>query len=468
MSIAPPAAVAAEFARAWYVVLAAAVGVGLGITGLPIYTTGQFIRPLGEAFGWSRSATAGGLSVVTICSVLMAPVIGALVERFGVRRVAMPAMVGFSIGYLSLTLHGGSIGLYYAGWVAVGVLGAGTSPIVWTRAVASWFERSRGLALGITLCGTGLVAVVGPGVVGAIIAALGWKAGFYALAAAPVVIGLPLVALLFRAREAAYGTAAGAPGAVPLGAEAGALLAAPGTEAAAAVVLPGMEAREVPVLPRMGARAVSAVAGMEAGAAPVLPGMEAGKALTSGRFWRLAVAFFLMSIVVGGMIVSLPAMLADRGVDLAQAAKALGYLGFAVIGGRLATGALVDRFPARVVAAITVMLPAVACWLLAEGMHAVPAIVMIGLSTGAEVDLLAYLISRYFGMRHYARIYGVGLSVFSAGVGIGPLLGGWVHDRAGSYAPALYGFAAMSVIAGVLIGSLGRPSEVYAYRARAQ
>ncbi len=392
-----------EFARAWRVILAAAGGVGLGTTGLPIYTTGQFIRPLGDAFGWSRSATAGGLFFLTAGSVLMAPVIGALIERFGVRRVAMTAMCGLCLGYVGLTLNGGSITAYYAGWAMLAVLGSGTSPIVWTRAVASWFERSRGLALGITLCGTGLVAVIGPGLVGGIIAAHGWQAGFYALAGAQVVIGLPLVFFLFHARE----PVAGAP----------------------------------PI---------------------VLPGMSFAQAIASSRFWRLALAFFLISIVVGGLIVSLPALLADRGINLAQASAALGYLGFSIIAGRLTIGFLVDRFPARIVAPAYILLPVGGCLLLAHGMAAMPAILLIGLSAGAEVDLLAYLISRYFGMRHYARIYGWGLSAFSAGAGTGPVFGGWAHDATGSYVMALHAFAAMVTVAAALIATLGQPDPAYA------
>ncbi len=387
-----------EFGRAWTVILAAAVGVGLGTTGLPIYTTGQFIRPLGEAFGWSRSQTAGGLIFLTIGSVLMAPIIGALIERFGVRRVAMTAMGGLCIGYFGLTLNGGSVGRYYLGWAVLSVLGAGTSPIVWTRAVASWFERSRGLALGITLCGTGVVAVIGPGIIGGIIAAYGWQAGFYALSAAQIVVGLPLVFLLFRARD-----------------------------------------------------------DQPAAAAMTLTGVTVGQAMRSGRFWRLAAAFFLISIVVGGLIVNLPPMLADRGVDLAQAARALGFLGISIIIGRLTIGSLVDRFPARLVAPVYIILPAISCVLLAQGLAPMPAILLIGLSAGAEVDLLAYLISRYFGMAHYARIYGWGLSFFSAGAGTGPIFGGWVHDRTGSYVLALYAFAVMVAVAAGLIGSLGRP-----------
>lgn len=390
-----------EFAVAWTVILAAAVGVGLGTTGLPIYTTGQFIRPLGTAFGWSRSATAGGLIFLTIGNVLMAPVIGWLIERFGVRTVAMTAQLGLCAGYFSLTLNGGSLAAWYAGWAVLAVLGSGTSPIVWTRAVASWFERSRGLALGLTLCGTGVVAVIGPGLIGGIVASYGWQAGFYALSGAQLVVGLPVVFFLFRARDAVAGVS---------------------------VPLAGLSVRQV---------------------------------LAGSRFWRLSGAFFCISLVVGGMIVSLPAMLADRGIALDTASRALGLMGGSIIVGRLAIGFLVDRMPARAVAPVFILLPVVSTLMLAHGLAPVPAVVLLGLAAGAEVDLLAYLISRYFGLLHYAKIYGWALPAFSAGAGVGPIFAGWVHDETGSYVGALYAFACSVTVAAGLIGTLGRPDPAF-------
>lgn len=386
-----------EFRRAWTVILAAGIGVGLGTTGLPIYTTGQFILPLQAAFGWSRSEISGGLLSLTIVGVVMAPLVGVLAERLGVRVVAMTAMVGLAVGYCGLTLHGGSIVLYDAGWALLAVLGAGTSPIVWTRAVASWFDRQRGLALGLTLCGTGVVAMVGPGIIGAIIAAHGWQAGFLALAAAQIVIGLPVVFFLFRARETAARSARAEPDGVVL---------------------------------------VQAVRGR--------------------RFWQMAAAFFLIAIVVGGMIVHLPAMLADRGLPMAASSRALGLLGVALIAGRLSIGALMDRFPARVVAPVFILLPVLSCLFLLRGIGTVPAVILSGLSAGGEVDLLAYLVSRYFGMLNYARIYGWMLSAFSAGVGLGPVFAGWVHDRSGGYAGALDVFMVLMIVAATLIATLGR------------
>lgn len=395
---------AAEFGRAWRVIVAAAVGVGLGVTGLPIYTTGQFVRPLQEAFGWTRAQSTGGLIYLTIGSVLMAPVIGALIERFGVRRVALVAQLGLCIGYFGLTLNGGSVPLYYLGWAVLAILGSGTSPIVWTRAVASWFERGRGLALGITLCGTGLVALVGPSIIGGIVTTYGWQAGFYTLSGAQIVLGMPLTLLLLRSRDR--------------------------TEPhAAATVLTGMTLRE---------------------------------AAGTTQFWKLIVAFYLISVVVGGLIVHLTPMLGDMGMPQLRVGRMLGFLGFAIITGRLTIGALVDRFSATVVAPIYICLPVLSCFLLADGTQPVMSILLIGLSAGAEVDLLAFLMSKYFGMKHYAKIYGWGLSAFSAGAGSGPILAGWVHDETGSYRLALYAFAALMIVGAALIGSLGRLRTVLA------
>jgi MFS family permease len=399
-----------EFACAWRVIVAAAVGVGLGTTGLPIYTTGQFILPLRSAFGWSRSATEGALICLTVGGIMMSPVIGTLTDRFGVRRVALASQLGLCLGYLGLTLNGGSLLAYYVGWAVLSVLGAGTSPIVWTTAVASWFEHNRGLALGLTLCGTGIVAIIGPGITGGLIAAYGWRAGFIALAAAQLLIGWPLTAALLKTRD-----------------------------------------QPVPTL-----------------AAPVsAEGATVHEATRSSRFWRMLAAFALIAITVGGLIVNLPAILADHGLAPAQAGRALGLLGFALIAGRLTIGWLLDRVPARFVAPAYILLPAVSCLLLAQGgaQGGAPllGILLIGLATGAEVDLLPYLVSRVFGMRHYSKLYGWLLGAFGAGVGIGPAFAGWIRDQTGTYNPALAAFAFMTAVAASLIATLRTPRPVAAH-----
>ena len=146
-----------EFRSGWSVVLASAVGVGLGITGLPLYGMGQFVRPLSDAFGWSRGAVSAGALYLSLGTVLTAPIIGRVTDRIGVRRVALLSMLATAAGFLLLAANRGSLVTYYATWLAVSFLGCGTTPVIWTRAVNTWFERQRGIALGLTQCGHRLI-----------------------------------------------------------------------------------------------------------------------------------------------------------------------------------------------------------------------------------------------------------------------------------------------------------------------
>ena len=135
----------------------------------------------------------------------------------------------------------------------------------------------------------------------------------------------------------------------------------------------------------------------------------------------------------------------------------MAVIGLAVVAGRVGIGGLLDRLNPPLVAASFLILPAVACLLLASGHALMLALVLIGLSAGAEVDLLAYLASRCFGLRHYAGIYGWLLSAFSLGGGVGPILAGRVHDVTGSYRDALYAGAVLVAIGAALIGSVRTP-----------
>jgi predicted MFS family arabinose efflux permease len=148
-------------------------------------------------------------------------------------------------------------------------------------------------------------------------------------------------------------------------------------------------------------------------------------------------------------------MLMDSGLSPQQAGGVAGMLGITIIVGRLCVGALVDRFPAAYVGMSFLILPAIACLLLTHGAP-IPAALLIGLAAGAEVDLLAYLVSRRFGMRNYGQIYGCQHALFSIGAGIGPVLLGAAHDRMGSYMGALNVDAVMILAGALVIGSLRR------------
>jgi MFS family permease len=385
---------AGEFARGWSVLLASTVGVGLGITGLPAFSFGQFVRPLAQTFGWSRGEISGGVTCLMIGTLVMSPFVGHAVDKFGIRAVALFSQIGLALGFIGVSLVGPSVTAYYGAWLALSFLGAGTSPIVWTRAVAGRFERSRGLALGIMLCGTGVIAILAPTIVNQIVTSFGWRAAYHVLAGSLIFIGLPMTYAFLRSAP-------------------------------------------------KGARPEA-----------IQTGLTLKDALRTTTFWRVIAAFVLISSVVSALIVHLPTLLIDRGVAPAAAAGMVGVLGYTIIAGRLTLGAMVDRFSPAFVGGGLISLAAVTAVMLAHGVAPLLAILLFGLCCGAEVDLLAFLMSRLFGLRNYAQIYGCGISAFTLGGAIGPIVAGRSHDIAGSYNPVLYGFAVATCVSTLLIFSL--------------
>ena len=131
----------------------------------------------------------------------MAPIIGRLADRFDVRKIALWSLAGIILGFLGLTQMTGQIWTLYLGLLFLGMAGSGTAPLVWTRAVNSWFNRSRGLSLGLTLAGSGVAAIVGPRGVDSLIQAYGWRAGYLGLASFVLVVAYPIVFLFFREKK---------------------------------------------------------------------------------------------------------------------------------------------------------------------------------------------------------------------------------------------------------------------------
>jgi MFS family permease len=385
--------------RAWRVVLAACIGAAFGLTALPFYTLGIFAKPLAAEFGWSRSVIQSGITFAMLGVVCSAWGAGWLIDRFGVRRVALASQFGLALGFLGMAFQTGATWQWQANWFVFAVLGVGTTPLTWSRGIASWFVRQRGLAIGIALSGTGITALVAPPLITAIVGSHGWRAGYTAIALGIVVVALPMVWFFFRERPP-----------------------------------------EAPAAP---------------GAAP-MDGMTLAEALRSPRFWLLIVGFGAIASAVAGVIPNLVPMLTDSGLSAADAARYASLLGLNVMIGRLLAGWLLDRFWAPAVGIALLMPPAIACLLLSSHTWPGLAVALIGLAGGAEFDLIAYLCLRYFGMRNFGQIYGWQWASFSLTAGLGPVAFGFIFDRTGSYDNALMVAAALLVVGPLLLLGLGR------------
>jgi MFS family permease len=172
------------------------------------------------------------------------------------------------------------------------------------------------------------------------------------------------------------------------------------------------------------------------------PGIEAAEAVRHWRFWLIGMVFLVVSFAIAGPIPNMENILHVHGFAHGEIIGLTSLIGVSAIVGRLAGGWLLDLFWAPAVAVAILAMPCISCWLLALGTlgygGAALSIALIGFSVGVEYDLLAYLTSRYFGLRSYATIYGFLYVFFGIGAGVGPMLFGWAFGLSHSYAPVLH------------------------------
>jgi sugar phosphate permease len=182
----------------WRVLAACVVGLACGIATAVVSTFGVFTGPLREAFGWSQSEAYAALLVITLTSAPLAPVIGGLVDRYGARRVVLLAFACEALIFASFAWQGASIWTFYARFVAFALFALATTHVAFARVITLWFDRRRGLALGIALSGVGIGGFLWPLFAQTMIEQHGWRNAYLLLAAAIVVIAMPTIALLLR------------------------------------------------------------------------------------------------------------------------------------------------------------------------------------------------------------------------------------------------------------------------------
>ena len=430
-----------EFKEGWPVLSAAALGVGLGLSPLPFYTIDVMVAPLGEEFGWTRADVYSSLAIYTFGAILMAPLIGILSERFGARKVAIISIVSFSLAMMGLALNTGSKPLYFVLWLLLAIGGAGTLPITFTRPVANWFERKRGLALGIALIATGIFGALAKSFAQFIIDAHSWRHAYVALGLLPLIIALPISILTLRdVSDPQLKDLPAQKLKIPiLSVSLVGILAL--VYCVFQFIWPQMQANGLrleyimafafmalvlapPIAMMVLPIGTHAPTPNTVSSAAELPGLTLKEALGTWRFWLLAGCFIPISYALGAIIPSLVPLLGSKGFGISEAVGLATLTGLAVLAGRLIGGYLIDRFWAPGIAFIFMALPSLAFVLLAQGElsanQATLAILMIGFGAGVEYDFMAFLVSKYFGMRRYSAIYGSIYGCFAIGAGFGP------------------------------------------------
>jgi MFS family permease len=403
----------------WWVVMTAGLGLGLGYAPIIVYSFGIFLKPLLQEFHSSRGNISLAFTLASLAHAITSPLVGRWADRFGARKVILLGSAVFaSILVFSLTLPT-SLWKLYLFFILLGIAGSGAAPVPYSKIISNWFDKRRGLALGLTMFGLGSGAIIMPSLAQRLIAIFGWRGAYAAIGLLVLVICLPAVGLFLKETPEEIG-----------------------------YLSDGVIAAQPTITKHL---SVNGVAWRDA--------------RYDYTFWIMVSAFFLMGTSVQGCIVHLVPMLTDRGITPDRAALGSSLLGGAILIGRVVTGYLLDRFFAPRVAMFFFSAPALGIALLwsgAENDAPFLAALLIGLGVGAEVDIIAYLTSRYFGLRAFGEIYGYAFATFVLGSALGPWLMGLGFDHTGSYSPVLVGFLVATLGATLVTLRLGP----YRYRAQ--
>lgn len=389
----------ARFQNAWGVVVAAVLGLTVCNGPLLQFSFGVFLKPLAEELGADRATLSSAILVAFVATTAATLIVGRLVDRYGIRAVVLPAILIFSASIALLGLSPASAYGFIALYGLAGLCAGGQTPLPYAKAVAGSFEAHRGLALGLAMTGVGLGTILIPQLAQTLITTFGWRWAYCGLALTILIVAFPPVYLFLRDP----------------------------------IIAAQEHGREV-------------------------TGLSAREATRTRQFWFLLVMFFALVTAAAGVIAHIVPILTDHGISAQIATGAISAAGFALIVGRLIAGYLLDRIFASYVALFFILIPLAGLALLffpTTPAIAIAATICVGLGLGAEVDLIAFMIARYFGFRAFGEIYGYLFATFTMGSGLGPFIMGLSFTKTGSYTAALIGLAVSLLFAAILVLLLG-------------
>jgi MFS family permease len=397
-----------EWRKGWPLALSCLAGMAVG--SIALYVLGPLIGPIEQETGWSRTQITFGVTVSTVTGALLSPIVGMLLDRFGPRRVGLPG-AALALGTLTLiSVFPQNYPLYLLLWFVMSIGAVGVMPTVWTTAIASSFLKARGLAMAVALCGSSASALIMPLLSTLVIDTYGWRA------AVPIINGMVALVVLPVLWWGLHSRA---------------------DEKRADETLPLHEA-------------------------PVLTGVtNVRDAVFSWQFFKIAGAASLFTAIGIGLVTSMVPVMTSLGFARTEAAAIAGLVGLASFVGRISTGFLIDRFNSDVVAGTLVLFPVISCLLLlnVDGsvMVASIAVFLLGLSLGAEVDVVAYLAAEKFGTARYGTIFGFINAGWFLATAIGPLLISLSYDMNGNYEQVIKIGIPLFLIVSLLLYTVGKP-----------
>jgi MFS family permease len=396
----------------WWTVVGGAICLSVGAGVISAFMFGTFIRAIAAQNHWGRSQVSLGLTVFEFAMGPGTIVLGSLIDRWGVRKPTMIFLLMFALSIALVSVMPPSVWVFCLVFVLVGFFAPGSNALPYAKVVCARFDKHRGLALGLTVGGTAIGGALMPQYAGFLLRNYGWRMGYLGVAAVVAAFSIPALYLLVK---------------MPKG-----------------TVETPMDRRKV--------------------LDPGLPSLW--KILKTDRTFRLlGLSIFCMSGVMLALLSQLVPMMMDRGATIRIATTMLSIAGLSSAVGRLLAGYLMDRMHAPFVAAMSFAITMCGVIILAVGSTSTPAMVaagLIGVSIGAEADIITFIVSRYFDLRLFGRVCGGMWACWGWGAGIMIFATGLCYDMLHSYDLALWifiGLIAISIIAICRLGPYAYPER---------
>jgi len=392
-----------ETDRNWSIVAAGALMtcVAIGV----VFSLAVFLEPMGTATGWSRAGISSAMTFAFLSMGVAGFAWGALSDRFGPRLVVLAGTVLLGLSTVLASRATSLLEFQLLFGVMMGVAaGSFFAPVISTT--ASWFEKHRSLAVSLVSAGMGVAPMT-------IAPLAAWLVTRYDWRTAQLIIGIGAWIVLLPAVWF--------------------IRAAPGT------------------------------AGMAAAGAAQSPALPVGQALRSRAFLVLGATFFACCAAHSGPIFHTVSYAIGCGLPTFAAVTIYSMEGVAGLGGRLLFGVLADRLGTKrvLVAGLLIQAFAAASYLLVNRLGGFYAVALVfGLAYGGVMPLYAVLARDYFGARILGTVLGAATMLSSLGMALGPVLGGWLFDRYGSYAWMYIGSMAVGLGAVAIALAFPRAGQI--------
>lgn len=398
----------------WWIVLACFM-ISFYVGGVIFFGFTAFFEPIREELGWSYTQISLASSLRGLEMGIFAPLIGVLVDRFGSRRLLLGGTLTMGVGLILLS-RTGSLLTFYGAFLLLAFGAGGCTSVVTMTAVARWFRRNVGIALGVMASGFGASGVIVPLIVG-LIDLYTWRTTLIILAVGMWLLGLPL-SMVIRDRPEPYGC-------FPDG-----------------------------VRPSTPGEAESEQAGSMG-----VPFLEAFK---NASFLLVNLAEAVRLLAVTAVVVHVMPYLQHVGIERKFAGLLAGSIPLVSILGRFGFGWLSDKVEKRVVMAVSFLI--MAAGLLAFSYVHIPGMLLVFLllfspGFGGSMVLRGAILREYFGTQAFGKLIGIVLGAGSVGGIIGPTLAGWIFDTLGSYRPVWLALSGLTFLASGLVLQV-RPAKV--------